>query len=258
VNCFLRKLTIYGLDNIGLVAPGDDIARMICEKAAAAGLALEDGDLVVISQKVISKAQGLLIDASTVVPSRRAKALAKRTKKDPRVVEIILRDSAAVLRADRQAFVVKRKDGLVCLNAGVDKSNVNGHLIYTRLPSDSDSAANEILARLHELTGKRLAVMIADTYSRPLRVGQVEFAIGLAGMEPIMDYRGLDDMFGYSLRYKYVALADEAAAAAELIMGQGTEHTPVAVIRGLDRINWSEDRHLARKLLLERRLDLFR
>ena len=147
---------------------------------------------------------------------------------------------------------------MVCLNAGVDKSNVEGDTIYARLPSNSDRSARRILDRLEELSGSKLAVIIADTYSRPLRVGQVEFAIGIAGMEPIVDYRGLEDMFGYSLRYKYVALADEAAAAAELVMGQGTERTPVAIIRGLDRMKRSMDRGPSRKLLLGRQLDLFR
>jgi len=147
---------------------------------------------------------------------------------------------------------------LVCLNAGVDKSNVEGRSTYSRLPPDSDISARKILRRLEKLSGRKLAVIIADTYSRPLRVGQVDFAIGIAGMEPIVDYRGLEDMFGYSLRYKYVGLADEAAAAAELVMGQGTERTPVAIVRGLSRMKRSLDRNLSKKLLLGRQLDLFR
>lgn len=254
----MRTLTIFGLEQIGSIRPGDNVAQLIFENAKEEGVILTDGDLIVISQKIVSKANGLLVDTSGTKPRQKAKALAKRTKKDPRVIELILQDSKAVLRADTQAFVVRRKDGLVCLNAGVDKSNVEGRFIYSRLPPNSDVAAGEILMRLERLSGKRLAVIIADTYSRPLRVGQVEFAIGVAGIEPIVDYRGLDDMFGYSLRYKYVAIADEAAAAAELVMGQGKERTPVAIIRGLDRMKRSSDRNLSRKLLLGRRLDLFR
>ena len=254
----MRTLTIFGLEKLGLIKPGDNVPQRIFEKAKEEGFALADGDLVVISQKIVSKANGLLVDTSGIKPGRKAMALAKRTKKDPRVIELILQDSTAVLRADTQAFVVRRKDGLVCLNAGVDKSNVEGRFIYSRLPPNSDVAANEILTGLERLSGKRLAVIIADTYSRPLRVGQVEFAIGVAGIEPIVDYRGLDDMFGYSLRYKYVAMADEAAAAAELVMGQGRERTPVAIIRGLERMKPSSDKSLSRKLLLGRRLDLFR
>ena len=254
----MRTLTIFGLEKLGSIRPGDNVAQLIFEMAKEEGIILADGDLVVISQKIVSKANGLLVDTSLIKPGQKAKALAKRTNKDPRVIELILQDATAVLRADTQAFVVRRKDGLVCLNAGVDKSNVEGRFIYSRLPPNSDAGADEILTRLERLSGKRLAVIIADTYSRPLRVGQVEFAIGVAGIEPIVDYRGLDDMFGYRLRYKYVAIADEAAAAAELVMGQGRERTPVAIIRGLDRMKRSSDRNLSRKLLLGRRLDLFR
>jgi coenzyme F420-0:L-glutamate ligase/coenzyme F420-1:gamma-L-glutamate ligase len=254
----VRTLTIFGLEKLGSIRPGDNVAQLIFEKAKEEDITLADGDLVVISQKIVSKANGLLVDTSGIKPRQKAKTLAKQTKKDPRLIELILRDSTAVLRADTQAFVVRRKDGLVCLNAGVDKSNIEGRFIYSRLPPNSDVAADEILTRLERLSGKQLAVIIADTYSRPLRVGQVEFAIGVAGIEPIVDYRGLDDMFGYSLRYKYVAIADEAAAAAELVMGQGRERTPVAIIRGLERMKRSSDRNLSKKLLLGRRLDLFR
>jgi len=254
----MRNLTIFGLDKIGNVEPGDDVAKLIYEKSRAEKLALSDGDLVVISQKIVSKADGLLVNVIEIKPTPTAKRLAALTKKDPRVVELILRDSSKVLRADSQAFVVRRKDGLVCLNAGVDKSNVEGHTTYSRLPLNSDESAMKILKRLEELSGRKLAVIIADTYSRPLRWGQVEFAIGIAGMEPIVDYRGLQDMFGYSLRYKYVALADEVAAAAELVMGQGTERTPVAIVRGLNRVVRSGERGLSKRLLMGKRLDLFR
>jgi coenzyme F420-0:L-glutamate ligase/coenzyme F420-1:gamma-L-glutamate ligase len=255
---FVRELKILGLDNIGDVKAGDDVASLIIQKSREQNFDLSDGDVVVISQKIVSKADGLLVDIAEIKPTLRAKRLAKKTKKDPRVLELILRDSSAVLRAARQALIVRRKDGLICLNAGVDKSNVEGRSMYSRLPPNSDISAHKILTRLEELSKKQLAVIIADTYSRPMRVGQVEFTIGIAGMEPIADYRGLEDMFGYSLRYKYVALADEVAAAAELVMGQGTERTPVAIIRGLDRIRRSLDRNLSKKLLLGRRLDLFR
>jgi len=254
----MRNLTIFGLDNIGQIKPGDDLAELIFKKSREANLALSDGDLIVISQKIVSKADGLLVDVTGIRPSARAKRLAKVTKKDPRVAELILRDTSKVLHVTSQTLVVRRKDGLVCLNAGVDKSNVKGHHIYSRLPPNSDNSARKILTSLEDLSGRKLAVIIADTYSRPLRVGQVEFAIGIAGMEPIMDYRGLKDMYGYRLRYKYVALADEAAAAAELVMGQGTERTPVAIIRGLERMKRSLNGNLSRKFLLGRRPDLFR
>ena len=146
----MRNLTIFGLDNIGTVEPGDDIAKLIYEKSREEYLVFSDGDLVVISQKIVSKADGLLVNVTGIKPTPRAKRLAELTRKDPRVVELILRDSSEVLRADSQAFVVRRNDGLVCLNAGVDKSNVKGYTSYSRLPPNSDNSAMKILRRLEE------------------------------------------------------------------------------------------------------------
>jgi len=146
----MRNLTIFGLDNIGTVEPSDDIAKLIYEKSREEYLVFSDGDLVVISQKIVSKADGLLVNVTGIKPTPRAKRLAELTRKDPRVVELILRDSSEVLRADSQAFVVRRNDGLVCLNAGVDKSNVKGYTSYSRLPPNSDNSAMKILRRLEE------------------------------------------------------------------------------------------------------------
>jgi coenzyme F420-0:L-glutamate ligase/coenzyme F420-1:gamma-L-glutamate ligase len=252
-----RLLSIIGLDTIGLVKPGDDLAKLIFDALRAENLELKDGDAVVVSQKIISKADGLLVDISTIKPTRRSKPISRRTGKDARLVELILGDSEKVLHADKQALVVQRRDGFVCLNAGVDKSNVRGRTMYSRLPEDADASADKLRRRLEELTGVRLGVIVGDTYSRPLRVGQVEFAIGISGIEPIVDYRGQEDLFGYALRYKYVALADEVAAAAELVMGQGTEQVPVAIVRGLNRMVRAEVPSLSRKLMLGKQVDLF-
>jgi coenzyme F420-0:L-glutamate ligase/coenzyme F420-1:gamma-L-glutamate ligase len=253
-----RTLSVIGLEKIGLVSPGDNIAQLISGTMRAEGLEFADDDVVVISQKIVSKAEGLLVDLSQMAASRTAKRISKRTAKDPRLVELILRDSSEVLRADKQALVVRRRNGYVCLNAGVDKSNVKGPHVYARLPVDPDSSARKIRIELEQLSGRRLGVIIADTYSRPYRVGQVEFAIGLSGIEPIVDYRGSSDLFGYSLRYKFVGLADEAAAAAELVMGQGTERMPVAIVRNLPRLKRTDEPSLSRKLLLGQQKDLFR
>ena len=254
----MQTLYIYGLDKIGLVKPGDDVAGLILQAMREEHLTFKDGDVVVLSQKVVSKANGLLVDTLSTKPTAKAKSLATKTGKIPGLVQLILQDSSQVLRADSQAFVVRRKDGLICLNAGVDKSNVRGRWIYSRLPPDSDKAANEIRRKLEKRSRRKLAVIIADTFSRPMRVGQEEFAIGVAGMEPIVDYRGLRDLFGYHLRFKYVPLADEVAAAAELVMGQGTEGTPVAIVRGLQRVRESNKQHLSQSLLLHQKRDLFR
>ncbi len=252
-----RTVSIIGLEKIGFVKSGEDVARAIFTALQAEGLQLADDDVVVVSQKIVSKAEKLEVDISSIKPSARARLISRRTKKDPRLIELILTDSQRVLRADRQAFVVQRKDGIVCLNAGVDKSNVEGRLRYSRLPMKPDESARRIRTRLEELSGKRVGVIVGDTYSRPFRVGQVEFAIGVSGMEPVVDYRGHEDLFGYELRYKFVGLADEVAAAAELVMGQGTERTPVAIVRGLPRLMKTDDTHLSRKMLVGKRLDIF-
>ena len=252
-----RTVSVIGIEKIGLVKPGDDVGQLIFEAVKNAKLAFVDGDVIVVSQKIVSKAEGLEVDISTIKPSGRARALSRKTGKDPRLVELILMDTRRVLRADGQALVVQRKDGMVCVNAGVDKSNVKGRLGYARLPKNSDTSAKRIRAKLETLSGTKLAMIVADTYSRPFRVGQVEFAIGVSGFDPIVDYRGLEDIFGYELRYKFVGLADEVAAAAELVMGQGTERTPVAIVRGLPRLHMTEQPRLSRKLTLGKRMDLF-
>ena len=253
-----RTISIIGLENIPLVKRGDDVGQLIYDAVKSEHVDLLDGDMIVISQKIVSKAQGLLVDISTIQAKKSARAIAKRTGKDPRLIELILRDSTKVLRANSQALVVRKTNGFICLNAGVDKSNVSGRLMYARLPEDADRSADEIRRKLEQLSRRTLGVIIADTYSRPFRVGQVELAIGIAGTEPIVDYRGQDDLFGYRLRYKYVGLADEIAAAAELVMGQGTERMPVAVVRGLSRLERSEAKNLSRKLMLGKKTDLFR
>ncbi|HKM76345.1 MAG TPA: coenzyme F420-0:L-glutamate ligase [Candidatus Bathyarchaeia archaeon] len=250
-------VSVIGLNKIGLVQPHDDISKLIVDAAKAEEIELSDFDVVVVSQKIISKSEGQLVDILTLKPSNRAKSIAKRTKKDPRVIELILRDSKEVMKADREALVVRRKDGLICLNAGVDKSNVDGDTVYARLPKNPDKSAVKIKNGIEGLTGKEVAVIVADTYSRPHRVGQVEFTIGLAGLEPIIDYRGRKDLFGYQLHYKYVGFADEIAAAAELVMGQGVERTPVAIIRGLSRMKRASGTGLSKKLLLGKKRDIF-
>ena len=250
-------VSIIGLNKIGLVKPQDDVSKLIVDAAGADEIKLADFDVVVVSQKIISKAEGQLVDISKIEPSKQAKSIAKRTKKDARVIELILRDSNEVIKADKEALVVRRKDGLICLNAGLDKSNVDGDTIYARLPENSDKSAARIRDGIKKLTGNDVAVIIADTYSRPHRVGQVEFTIGLAGFEPIIDYRGHNDLFGYRLHYKYVGFADEIAAAAELVMGQGVEGTPAAIVRGLSRIRRTNATGLSKKLLLGKKRDIF-
>jgi coenzyme F420-0:L-glutamate ligase/coenzyme F420-1:gamma-L-glutamate ligase len=168
-----------------------------------------------------------------VVPSKMAEKLSKITGKDPRFVELVLRESKKVLKASREILLVEDIRGLVCINAGIDKSNVSGAGNYALLPVDPDESAGRCRMQVERLTGKEVSVIICDTYSRPFRRGQVNFAIGIAGVRLFRDYRGTKDLFDRILKVKNVAVADEIAAAAELLMGQGREATPVVIIRGL-------------------------
>jgi len=250
-------LQIMPLDELPLLKKGDDLGEIIVSRARKLGVEIRNRDLVVIGQKAVSKAEGRIIDIGDINPSARAAKIAKKTGKSPGFVEIVLRESSRVLRADKDAFIVTTKRGATCLNAGVDKSNVKGDSTYALLPQDPDASARKLRKRIRQLTGKRVGVVICDTRSRPFRKGQVEESIGVAGLNPLIDYRGQKDLFGYTLRFKNVALADELASAAELVMGQGRERTPVAIIRGLTRIRF-QDSASSRSLAVNAEEDLFR
>lgn len=216
-----------------MIQAGDDIAKLIVETCEKNGVVLQERDLVVVAQKIFSKAEGRVIGVRHVVPSAEAKKLAKVTGKGSKFVELVLRETKRVLKATREIFLVEDKRGLVCINAGIDKSNIEGSENFALLPEDPDCSASDCRSRLEGLTGRKLAVVICDTYSRPFRRGQVNFAIGVSGLSLFRDYRGKKDLFGHVLRVKNVAVVDEVAAAAELLMGQGTEATPVIILRGL-------------------------
>ena len=245
------------LDQVPLLKEGDDLAWIIVSRAKKLGVGIRNRDLVVIGQKAVSKAEGRIIDISDVIASARAAKIAKKTAKSPGFVEIVLEESSKVLRADKDAFIVRTKRGATCLNAGVDKSNVKGDSTYALLPQDPDASARRMRKRIKQLTGKQVGVVICDTRSRPFRKGQVQESIGVAGLSPLIDYRGQKDLFGYTLRFKNVAIADELASAAELVMGQGRERTPVAIIRGLTRIRF-QDRASSKILTVDAEDDLFR
>jgi len=250
-------LEIMPLNQLPLLKEGDDLARIIVVRAENLGVGIRNRDLVVIGQKAVSKAEGRIIDINDVSPSARAVKIAKKTGKSRGFVDIVLRESTKVLRADKDAFIVRTKLGSTCLNAGVDKSNVKGNSTYALLPQDPDASARRLRKRIRQLTGKKVGVVICDTRSRPFRKGQIEESIGIAGLNPLIDYRGQKDLFGYTLRFKNVAIADELASAAELVMGQGRERTPVAIIRGLTRIRF-QDRASSKILAVNGEDDLFR
>jgi coenzyme F420-0:L-glutamate ligase/coenzyme F420-1:gamma-L-glutamate ligase len=254
----LKSFTASALEGFPLIRYGDDLARIIVETAEENGLKIEDGDVIVAAQKVFSKAEGRVVNLRDVVPSRKAQRLAKMVGKGPRFVELILRETKRVLKATREILLVEDVRGLICINAGIDKSNVEGRDEFVLLPKNPDRSAEECRLRIKQLTGKDVAVIICDTYSRPFRRGQVNFAIGIAGINPFRDYRGRQDLFGQVLKVKNVAVVDEIAAAAELVMGQAKEARPVIVFRGLDESVVFCEKCCMEELYISRKEDLFR
>jgi len=252
-----RSISIHALATIPLVKNGDSLADMIVQAAEREDVPIESGDVIVVSQKIVSKAEGRVEKLSQVKVSSKARRVARITQKDARLVELIIRASRRIIKADRQVLIVETKQGQVCLSAGIDKSNVEGSDSYALLPENPDNSATKLRRRIEKLTGERIAVVISDTYSRPSRRGQVDFAIGFSGIAPIMDYRGKSDLFGYRLRFKYVAVVDELASAAELVKGQGVERLPVVIIKGVRGIRLTEG-YSFKDLKIPQREDIFR
>lgn len=237
----LKAFTAFALDKFPLIQSGDNIAKIVVETARKNGLKLEEGDVIAIAQKIFSKAEKRVIRLKDVVPSKKAERIAKITGKSPKFVELVLRETKKVVKASREVLLVEDKRGLICINAGIDKSNVEGRGNFVLLPENPDESAEKCRMEVKRLTGKNVAVIVCDTYSRPFRRGQVNFAIGVAGINPFKDYRGKRDLFGQILKVKNVAVIDEIAAAAELLMGQATEARPVVIFKGLkDVIDFCE------------------
>jgi coenzyme F420-0:L-glutamate ligase / coenzyme F420-1:gamma-L-glutamate ligase len=223
----LEVFVIPGLREIGR---GDKLAKLIAEAAERAEIEFSDEDILVVAQKIVSKAEGRTVALSSIKPSVRARALAKSLGKDARLVAVILRESRRILRSER-VLIVETHHGLVCANAGVDHSNVPGRERVTLLPKNPDASARRLAGELRKLTGKRLAVIISDTFGRPWRLGLTNVAIGAAGISALVDLRGQRDRAHKLLQATVVAVADELASAAGLLMGKASG-TPVVVIRG--------------------------
>lgn len=254
----MKSFTAVALEHFPLAKAGDDVAKMIVDVALEGGLRLEDGDVVVVAQKIFSKAESRVMKLGEVVPSRRAERLAEAVGKGAKFVELVLRETRRVVKVSREILLVEDKRGLVCINAGIDKSNVDGRDSFALLPENPDGSAEKCRLRIKELTGKNVAVIVSDTYSRPFRRAQVNFAIGFAGVRPFRDYRGKKDLFGQVLKVKNVAVVDEVAAAAELLMGQGRERRPVVVFRGLADVVAECEEHRIEELYMSKDEDLFR
>jgi coenzyme F420-0:L-glutamate ligase/coenzyme F420-1:gamma-L-glutamate ligase len=242
-------IRILGLTGLPEIRHGDDLSAMIVERAQAAGEPLDGRTIVVVAQKVVSKSEGAEVDLRTVTPSAFAQTWAAQYRKDPRLIEVILQQSRRIVKMDRGVLIAETHHGFVAANAGVDQSNVPGEDRVTILPQDPDASAT----RLHHALGCG-AVIISDTFGRPWREGLVNVAIGVSGLEALEDWRGCPDRDGRRLEATVVAVADEIAAAAGLVMGK-TGGIPVALINGLD---WQAAEGTARHLQRDPARDLFR
>ncbi len=230
-------LTLTALPGIPLIEPGDDLPAAILAGLQQAALTLMDGDVVVLAQKIVSKAEGRMVNLREVTPSRAATDLGNRAEKDPRIVELVLRESAEVLRVRPGLVIVQHRLGFVCANAGIDHSNIlsvdgeEGDWVLL-LPENPDRSAEMICARLQAVSGRRLGILIIDSHGRAWRLGTVGVSIGIAGLPGVEDLRGQVDLYGYRLQTTEVGVADELASAASLLMGQSAEGTPVVHVRG--------------------------
>jgi coenzyme F420-0:L-glutamate ligase/coenzyme F420-1:gamma-L-glutamate ligase len=247
------RFEVIGVEGIGEIQAGDDVGRMFVDAAAAQGSPMAAGDVLVVSQKVVSKAEGRMLFLPDVTPSPAALALAPAVERDPRLVEVILRESRRIVRMDRGILLSETHHGWVCANAGVDQSNVDRDWVAL-LPQDPDRSARALRDRVGALTGHRVAVIVADTFGRPWREGLTNVAIGVSGVDALVSYLGQLDPAGRELQATILAVADEVASAAELVMGK-LRRIPLAIVRGLE-LPAGEDG--ARPLLRDRARDLFR
>ena len=254
----LDRVTLVALGGIELVRPGDDLAAHLAAALDCAGERVTASDVLVLAQKIVSKAEGRYVDLATVTPSPRAQALALETDKDPRLVELILEESRRVVRHRPGVLIVEHRLGFVMANAGIDRSNVDpgmGAEPVLLLPRDPDASAAELRRRLGARLGAAPAVIITDSFGRAWRRGTVGIALGAAGLPAMQDYRGRPDLYGRALRVTETGFADEIAAAASLLMGQGDEGQPAVLVRGLA---WADAEAPAQALVRPAGEDLFR
>jgi len=230
------------------ISPSDDISEIILESEQ-----LQDGDIIVVAQKIISKQEGRLVDLSTVTPSLLAEGISSQYNKDPKITELILSESKRIVRMNNGILIVETNHGFICANAGIDESNIQEGYA-TLLPVNSDDSANRIRTKILEQSNKNVAVIISDTFGRPFRMGQTNHAIGVSGLNPILDYEGSLDSFNRILRVTAIAIADELSGASELVMGKSLK-CPVAIIRGY---SFDDSKSSITELIRPESEDLFR
>jgi coenzyme F420-0:L-glutamate ligase/coenzyme F420-1:gamma-L-glutamate ligase len=250
-------LTLTPLLNMPLIRPSDDLADIIFTALQPSDIELQDGDILILASKIVSKAEGRQVNLATIIPTKKATELATRCAKDPRECELVLSESHEILRVRTGTIIVEHRLGFVCANAGIDHSNVagEGKEWVLLLPKDPDRSSAEIRRRMEAASGKRLGVMIVDSHGRAWRLGVVGMCIGLSGLPGLVDERGWKDLFGYTLQITVVGAADELAAAASLVMGQAAEGTPVVHVRGFP---YPLGEGSLKELLRPRKQDLFR
>jgi coenzyme F420-0:L-glutamate ligase/coenzyme F420-1:gamma-L-glutamate ligase len=226
------SVKVIAVENIPLIKKGDNLAKLIVQAAEKQNTPIQDKDIIVVTHVVVSKAEGNIINLDQIVPSKQAKEVAEKTGKDPALVEVVLQETKEIVRMKQNSIITETKSGIICANAGVDRSNVSGDRNVVPLPKDPNLSAQNIRQEIKRLTGFKVAVIVSDTHGRPFRLGEINVAVGVAGLKPIRDRRGEKDLFGYVLRVKQTAIADELSSAAELVIGQANEGIPAAIIRG--------------------------
>ena len=254
-----QRIHVIGVTGLPEVTPGGRLGDLFVTAAGAQGDPIADGDVLVVAQKVVSKSEDRFVDLTSITPSRRAIDFAGPSGKDPRLVQLVFDQSRSVVREDRGRgiLITETQHGFVCANAGIDGSNVAGDDTVLLLPEDPDRSARDLVADILALTGlKRLGVVIADTFGRPWREGHTDVAIGVAGLRPILDYRGTNDASGKVLRVTEIAVDDELAGAGELVMGKATG-VPLAIVRGVSPELLTRPGN-ARALIRAKETDLFR
>jgi coenzyme F420-0:L-glutamate ligase/coenzyme F420-1:gamma-L-glutamate ligase len=251
----MNRVEIIGVTGLPTIKEGDNLAKMVCEATERQGIPIQNGDIIVITHVFVSRAEGNIVNLDNVIPSDFAKAFAQRFNKDPNLIEVILREARSIVRMGDGKLITETKHGLVCANSGVDHSNVPGNRNVALLPKNPDRSAQKIRREIRKLTGKDVAIIISDTHGRPLREGEINIAIGVAGINPIRDRRKEKDLFGYTLKIKRTAVADELSSAAELVIGQADEGIPVSIIRGYSYPK--SERAKATNLIRPREKDLF-
>ena len=244
---------VIGVTKMPMVQSGDDLARQIVEAASAQGTPIEAGDIVVVTQRVVSKAEGRVYPLDDFVPSPFALDYATRWEKDPRLIEAVLRESKRIIRQAGAVLITETRHGLKMANAGVDGSNVGGQDLVCLLPEDPDASCRGIRDAIRAQTGAEVAVVMTDTFGRPWRLGQTNVAIGVAGMKPFRDYIGMNDLDGHMLRVTLICVADEIAGAAEMVMGK-LDAIPAAIVRGYE---YEVGEGYATEIVREMPLDLF-